>query len=279
MLQRSPILLVSLLALGSCGPGGSGYIDLTKQGAEAAELAEMCQSANSSETYDIQVGRETVLRMTNDGACAFSLFLITGFDGMAPGRRAYDTAVLVNRPLFGDVKFVATESATWIEYTPDAGFLGADQFSFRLLPGGGMFPVSVNVTSAQERAPPLRPTPASSLVHFELGRDDLTQDSRRLLDRLKSALHDERFAQWKVDLAGHTDASGAEQYNQRLSERRALAVRSYLIDILGVAPGRISVAGYGPGVPLLRDRPLDGLNRRVHLTFRRAIHTDARPRP
>jgi hypothetical protein len=278
MFVRS-LALCALIGLSSCGPNASGFVDVSVAAAESGEFAEMCQSARGSETYDIAVGRQTALRLTNDGACAFSLFLITGPDGMPPGRRSYFAASLVDRPRAGEVKFVTTESATWVEYTPVLGFVGTDRFAFRLLPGGGMFPVAVEVVPAQEKKPPLRPEPASTLVHFEVNRSELPPDARRSLDLLKPVLSDVRFAQWKIDVSGHTDATGAEGYNQRLSERRALAVRTYLVDILGVDVGRINTVGYGPSVPLFNNRPFDGLNRRVHLTFRRSAHTEARPRP
>ncbi len=274
-----PIMMLPLLVLGCSSPVGSRFVDVTPAGVEPRELAEICQSAKSVDTYPIEVGRETALRLSNDGVCAFSLFLITGPDGMAPERRSYDAAVLVDQPRVGQVKFVATESATWIEYIPEPGFSGADYFSFRLLPGGGIFPVTVDVVVAPEVKAPIRPAPSSALVQFEFGLSQLSHVARLQLDRLGAVIKDPRFAQWKIDLAGHTDASGAEAYNQRLSERRAMAVRGYLIDVLGVDAARINAAGYGPTVPLLKDRPLDAINRRVHLTFRRSTHSESRPRP
>lgn len=269
------------LAIGGCssGDGVGRVIDLRRSSAEARDLAHVCQSARSAEIYDINMGRETALRMTNDGACAFSLFRIMDAPGVPRTRGSYDAALITAPPTMGEVNFVATESATWVEYTPSPGFVGEDRFVFRLVPGNGVFPVRVEVGPPVVMPAPLRPEPSEILVRFELNRAELTSETRQALNRLRGALSDPRFAQWKIDLAGHTDASGTEGYNQRLSERRAEAVRDYLVDQFGIPAARTNIAGYGRSALLDRDRPLDGANRRVRLTLRRGLHTEARPQP
>jgi outer membrane protein OmpA-like peptidoglycan-associated protein len=52
-----------------------------------------------------------------------------------------------------------------------------------------------------------------------------------------------------VEIAGHTDQVGAEDYNLKLSERRAKAVSQYLID-KGVSKDRISSAFFGESKPV-----------------------------
>lgn len=269
------------LTVGGCssGDGAGGIIDLRRSSADARDLAHVCQSARSSEVYDINMGRETALRMSNDGACAFSLFRIMDAPGVPRARGSYDAAMVTEPPAMGEVNFVATESATWVEYTPRPGFVGEDRFTFRLVPGNGVFPVRVEVGPPTVMPAPLRPEPSEVLVRFELNRAELTGEARQALNRLRGVLSDPRFAQWKIDLSGHTDASGSEGYNQRLSERRAGAVRDYLVDQFGVSAARTNIAGYGRSVLLDRDRPLDGTNRRVRLTLRRGLHTEARPQP
>lgn len=278
---RRLAVLALCLALGGCsqGAGERRIIDLRGAAGDARDLAHICQSARSAETYDISIGRETALRMSGDGACAFSLFRITDGQGFPRARGSYDSAVVTVPPGAGDVNFVTTESATWIEYTPRPGFVGEDRFVFRLMPGDGVYPVTVEVMRPVPMPPPLRPNPSELVVRFELNRAELTAEARQSLDRLRGVLTDPRFSQWKIDLAGHTDASGAEGYNQRLSERRAEAVRDYLVEHVGVAPARTNVAGYGRSALLDREWPLDGANRRVRLTLRRNTHTEARPQP
>ncbi len=269
------------LVVGGCtqGEGAGRIIDLRRTSAEARDLAQMCQSARSSEIYEINIGRETALRMSSDGACAFSLFRITDAAGVVRARGSYDAAMITMQPTSGELSFVATESATWVEYTPRPGFVGEDRFAFRLVPGNGVFPVKVEVRAPVVAPAPLRPNPSELFIRFDLNRAELTAEARQSIERLRDVLTDPRFAQWKIDLAGHTDASGTEGYNLRLSERRAEAVRDYLVGQLGVAPARTNVAGYGRAVLLDQDRPLDGTNRRVRLTLRRNMHTEARPTP
>ena len=72
-----------------------------------------------------------------------------------------------------------------------------------------------------------------------------------------------RIQQRTIVIEGHTDASGSDRYNQHLSERRALAVKRYLVDRYGVDASRLSVVGFGEQRLHDRARPHGGINRRV----------------
>jgi OOP family OmpA-OmpF porin len=52
-----------------------------------------------------------------------------------------------------------------------------------------------------------------------------------------------------VSIEGHTDSVGSPEYNQRLSERRAEAVRAHLVDAHAIAPDRLITRGYGETRP------------------------------
>ena len=67
-------------------------------------------------------------------------------------------------------------------------------------------------------------------------------------------------------VSGHTDAIGSDEYNQKLSERRANAVRRYLIE-KGIASARIQVKGYGKRMPIADNKTPEGraMNRRAEL--------------
>jgi outer membrane protein OmpA-like peptidoglycan-associated protein len=67
-----------------------------------------------------------------------------------------------------------------------------------------------------------------------------------------------------VTVEGHTDSIGSDQYNRRLSERRASAVRKYLIE-KGIASSRIRVVGYGEQRPIADNKTAEGraINRRA----------------
>jgi len=67
-------------------------------------------------------------------------------------------------------------------------------------------------------------------------------------------------------IEGHTDLSGSPQHNQALSERRAEAVKRYLVDH-GIAADRLTTVGYGSSRPLTTDPSptAQAINRRVTL--------------
>jgi OmpA-OmpF porin, OOP family len=55
----------------------------------------------------------------------------------------------------------------------------------------------------------------------------------------------------QIRIAGYTSASGTEAYNQKLSERRANAVKAYLVNEGIIAPDRLSKIGYGETNPAM----------------------------
>jgi outer membrane protein OmpA-like peptidoglycan-associated protein len=85
-------------------------------------------------------------------------------------------------------------------------------------------------------------------THFDFGKTALNQEAKTLLD--KDVLVLKENPQINVRMAGYTSARGSEEVNQELSEKRANAVRDYLIEE-GIAPERITVIGYGRTRPAL----------------------------
>ncbi|MBT8141480.1 MAG: OmpA family protein [Gammaproteobacteria bacterium] len=71
-----------------------------------------------------------------------------------------------------------------------------------------------------------------------------------------------------VELAGHTDSTGSDEYNQSLSQRRASSVSSYLAN-KGVNSNRLLTIGYGESAPIADNSSPAGreMNRRVELTL------------
>ncbi|KUO60772.1 hypothetical protein APF79_04630 [bacterium BRH_c32] len=68
----------------------------------------------------------------------------------------------------------------------------------------------------------------------------------------------------KVEIQGHTDSIGSESYNQKLSEKRANAVKNYLL-ARGIAANRLSIKGFGETSPMADNNTADGraMNRRI----------------
>lgn len=78
-----------------------------------------------------------------------------------------------------------------------------------------------------------------------------------------------RFQDLDVDVEGHTDSVGPDDYNQGLSQRRAQAVVDLLVNEYGIAPSRLQAKGYGESRPVASNDTEDGraLNRRVMATL------------
>ncbi len=102
-------------------------------------------------------------------------------------------------------------------------------------------------------------------VRFELNSTRLTLEAEQLLGALGTALNSPQLAQARFVIAGHTDRSGADPHNRRLSCGRALAVRDYLQRKRGVARTRLVTMGFGSDSLLLPDQPTDEVNRRVEV--------------
>jgi outer membrane protein OmpA-like peptidoglycan-associated protein len=84
--------------------------------------------------------------------------------------------------------------------------------------------------------------------HFEFDKATLTPEGLKVLDQNVKILKDN--PKLKVRIAGYTSAQGSVAYNQRLSERRADTVMTYLINEGAIAPARLDTIGYGETRPL-----------------------------
>jgi outer membrane protein OmpA-like peptidoglycan-associated protein len=117
------------------------------------------------------------------------------------------------------------------------------------------------------------PAPATRTVSFKsgtlfnvnsanlkpAGESELTALSNQL-----KAMHEIQ----NIKIVGHTDSSGAVDYNQQLSERRAIAVKNFLLD-QGIPASTLSTLGMGESSPVGNNGTRQGraLNRRVDITI------------
>jgi len=99
-------------------------------------------------------------------------------------------------------------------------------------------------------------------VTFAFNSADITVDSHAVLDSLASGL--KQHPRLKVQIQGYTDSKGSARYNLKLSQRRADAVREYLID-QGVGSGQLTARGFGKSDPVASNSTEAGraMNRRV----------------
>ena len=104
-------------------------------------------------------------------------------------------------------------------------------------------------------------------VHFEYDKYTLTPEARQVLNETARRLKDNADA--VIQIEGHCDERGTQEYNLALGQRRAQAAKDYLADF-GIDPGRVTNISYG------EERPLDpasneeawAKNRRAHFNRR-----------
>jgi len=103
-------------------------------------------------------------------------------------------------------------------------------------------------------------------VRFDFNQADLTEPAMSELDTFAQRLATDN-ANVFIEIQGHTDSTGAEDYNIDLGERRAEATRRYLNMSHGVPLHRMSVISYGESAPIADNGTREGrsLNRRIAL--------------
>jgi outer membrane protein OmpA-like peptidoglycan-associated protein len=123
---------------------------------------------------------------------------------------------------------------------------------------------SVSISAVDEFVPtPEKPVILQG-VNFATNKAILIETSMQILDRVATSLVANPDV--KVEVAGHTDSDGTDEYNLKLSDRRAKAVRDYLIR-KGVPAAQLTSKGYGESQPIADNTTVEGKakNRRVEL--------------
>jgi len=117
-------------------------------------------------------------------------------------------------------------------------------------------------TKVDEKGCPVEKTIVLQNVNFETGSAVLTGQATHVLDEIASALKGQPNIH--VEIAGHTDSTGAPAFNMTLSQQRAESVRQYLIG-KGIDTARMSTKGFGDTQPLVSNDSEAGRaqNRRV----------------
>ena len=153
--------------------------------------------------------------------------------------------------------------ANWTPATAAVGCDGA-------LVAAPAAPVAAPPAAARPPAPPAPPAVAASKVtfaadaFFDFDKSVLKPEGRAKLDDLVSKI---KGINLEVIIAvGHTDSIGTDAYNQRLSVRRAEAVKAYLVS-KGIERNRVYTEGKGEKQPVADNRTKEGRakNRRVEI--------------
>ena len=104
----------------------------------------------------------------------------------------------------------------------------------------------------------------SDKILFGFNSADLSSGATTNLNKLVEVLN--AYPDTDIEIQGHTDSKGSDEYNQTLSEKRASSVASFLRG-KGVASSRVKIKGYGETAPVASNDTEDGRaqNRRVNI--------------
>jgi outer membrane protein OmpA-like peptidoglycan-associated protein len=99
-------------------------------------------------------------------------------------------------------------------------------------------------------------------ILFAFSKSDIGDAARSNLDKLVAVLN--KYPNTNIEIQGHTDSRGTEEYNMGLSIRRATAVRDYL-ESQGISASRMTTKGFGETAPAYTNETQEGMaqNRRV----------------
>jgi len=112
----------------------------------------------------------------------------------------------------------------------------------------------------------VRTVPALEDIYFDFNKYDIRTDGREILQRNAEWLQKNPGA--KIQIEGHCDERGTNEYNLALGDKRAKATKDYLV-ALGIASGRIQIISYGEEKPLCTEKTEDcwQKNRRSHFVI------------
>lgn len=122
---------------------------------------------------------------------------------------------------------------------------------------------SLRNLTIESAAPESKPS-LSLLIQFDFNSAKVKPESQQALSNLAQALQSKELADSKFAVEGHTDAKGRADYNLKLSQQRADAVRSYLAGN-GVLDARLHAVGKGSSELVNSADPLAAENRRVRI--------------
>ena len=163
--------------------------------------------------------------------------------------------------------------ATWAQ-TAEAVDMGQSVLDAKTL-AEGLFPEDQceQLKAAGFKCMGFKPTMRYSLpaTSFKVGSADLPDSLKRQLEVFADVLKSRRGSGKMVRIEGHADASGVAAANLSLSQKRAEAVREYLVE-KGADPAMLTPVGVGANVPKNTKDPFSPENRRVEIGRAEAAH-------
>lgn len=160
------------------------------------------------------------------------------------------------------------DGSTSTEQNPSHTYQAVGNYTATLTATDSKKGTSQKTVSITASADEFVPTPDKPVilqgVNFEFDKSVLLEESKQILDRVAASLI--AHPEVKIEVGGHCDSDGSDEYNLGLSDRRAKAVRDYLIK-KGVPATRLTSKGYGESQPIADNNTAEGKakNRRVEL--------------
>lgn len=115
---------------------------------------------------------------------------------------------------------------------------------------GGESPV-VRTRSIGTRDIVVKPKEVTIAINFKFDSTELAdQRSHLQLAEAGKALSSDELSRITVEIAGHTDSTGSDDYNRALSQRRAEKIKNDLMTFYGIVPHRLIARGYGEDYPV-----------------------------
>lgn len=200
-------------------------------------------------------------------ALAFAATTIGGVASAQQVRAVADPAVIAQNIGKGQDNWVNVSGLPWMNGTNEHCWRNAFWTPATGLPG-------CDGTIIAQAPAPVAPPPVAAPVSekvvydadtfFDFDKTDIKPDGRTMLDELVRQV--QQLELEVIIAVGHTDSIGSETYNQGLSERRANAVKTYLVN-RGIDPNRIYTEGKGESQPVASNATREGRaqNRRVEL--------------
>ena len=125
---------------------------------------------------------------------------------------------------------------------------------------------SLSTAEREEIAAMVKDKPKIDLeINFDYNSADISTKSLPSVQALGRALTNNDLKGSTFIVAGHTDAAGGDAYNQDLSERRADAIKRYLVDKYGINGTDLVTVGYGKSKLKDPSQPMAEVNRRVQV--------------
>ncbi len=121
----------------------------------------------------------------------------------------------------------------------------------------------LNTTSAKTAQAKIDNLLKLKKVEFVYGEDTLTKGSKKIIDEVYNILKEHKNI--KIEIGGHTDSDGSLKNNKILSQKRANAIKRYLIAKGNINSSRLKAVGYGESRPLVKNDSMKNkqINRRV----------------